>query len=378
MSNTSKIAILATGDELVNGDILNTNAHNIANQLFAEGFSLGWQLTCDDSQQELELAMQLLLQQHDALIITGGLGPTSDDRTRFALASVLKQALVLHEPSWEAIVERLSRINLAIADSNRQQALFPENATIYPNPNGTAAGCGVRLNDKRIYLLPGPPRECLPMFAEHVKTDLLQHFPKHNRYYQKWRLYGVPEGQIAEQLDSLLKPFTCQTGYRIDFPYIEFKLHIDAPEDTQKILALLDPVLQPHIICTAEKTAVEMLQETIAKQSFQILIDDRISGGLLQTKLLSPKNTQHLHFEKFGLKDFPQALKIQLTGLNGYWQDQTPSGTTNIAIKFFWQKEEVVFEKTLPFRNNFVLLFATEWCAYQINEFILSMTTSID
>ena len=129
------VALLATGDEICNGDIINSNSQEIAQRLFNQGIHVKTHMTVSDNLTDLETAMQFLLQDHHALIITGGLGPTSDDLTREALSHVLQRPLIFDEPTWHAIVARLNRFGFHTPpESNKQQALFPTGATIIPNP----------------------------------------------------------------------------------------------------------------------------------------------------------------------------------------------------------------------------------------------------
>ena len=136
------VALLATGDEIINGDILNSNAQEIAQKLVEHGIQVGMHLTVGDNSAEIRAAISFLLQHHRALIITGGLGPTTDDLTRYALAEVLNRELLFDEPTWQRIVDPLNKLGYTVPpENNRQQALFPEHAVIIPNVHGTAAGC---------------------------------------------------------------------------------------------------------------------------------------------------------------------------------------------------------------------------------------------
>lgn len=164
-STSNKIALLATGDEISNGDILNSNAQIIAQTLTKHGMRIGMHMTVVDNTPEIVQALTFLLQTHRAVIMTGGLGPTSDDLTRYALSEVVGQPLVFDEATWNAICDRFKLLGYAGEPpaGNHQQALFPKGATIITNPNGTAAGCAVQYREQFIFMLPGPPFECLPM-----------------------------------------------------------------------------------------------------------------------------------------------------------------------------------------------------------------------
>ena len=147
-----RIALLATGDEIIHGDITNSDGQYAAQQLIDHNLQPGTHMTVPDDKALIKQAILYLLQDHAALITIGGLGPTSDDLTRFGLASALNQSLVFDEPSWQKIVERLTSLGLNVPDNNRQQCLFPENADIIPNPHGTAAACCVFWQKKAYFL----------------------------------------------------------------------------------------------------------------------------------------------------------------------------------------------------------------------------------
>src|SRR3990167_6944088 len=134
------IALLATGDELVIGDTLNTNSQQLAHTLNSEGLLLGFHLICSDQEEDIFEAIRFLSTHHSILIMTGGLGPTSDDRTRFALSKFMDTPLQEYELATEHIKARLEASKLSMNPGNHQQALFPPNAVLLPNPLGTAMG----------------------------------------------------------------------------------------------------------------------------------------------------------------------------------------------------------------------------------------------
>ncbi len=237
------IGILATGDELISGDILNTNGQFIAQTLFQHNIPAGMQLTIRDDQAELEDGMHYLLGRHNALITIG-----SDDRTRFALARVLDQELVFDEASWHAIQTRLHKRYTTIPQSNRQQCLFPEAAHIMPNEHGTANGCYLIHQGKLIFMLPGPPHECKPLVELYVLPQLIQHGFVKTLYKAHWKLTGISESHLAEQLDPIAQQFNVRIGYRAVSPYIELKL-FSSQNDAflQAKIAFID-IIKPYIV----------------------------------------------------------------------------------------------------------------------------------
>lgn len=237
-----KVALLATGDELLNGDILDGNGQYISSILFQHKISNGLHLICSDNQTELEKSIRFLLAEHDALIITGGLGPTSDDRTRFALATVLDEELILNEEAWQHIVSRFKKRNLILADNNKQQALFPKQATIILNQHGSAAACEIIHKNKFIFMLPGPPHECLPIFDTHILPKLLQEKFGRELYRKKW-LITVSESYLAAHIDPLMEKYECIIGYRATKPQVELKVETHSPTILESISAEIEALI---------------------------------------------------------------------------------------------------------------------------------------
>lgn len=273
-----RVALLATGDEVVNGDILNTNGQAMAQELFQHGIMVGSHLIVSDNQDEIEQGIHFLLTGHDALIITGGLGPTSDDCTRFALAKALDQPLEFDAPTWQRIQERFKQLNLKKQpDSNRNQALFPKIATIIPNSSGSASACWLRHKDKLIFMLPGPPRECLPIFNETVLPLLKKNNFSRDIIHKKWLLFSVSEGEIAEELDQLAAPHYITTGYRVCYPYVEFKAHAESKENMQTFFNAAEETINKHLINAESIPASEYLIQFLEGFNETISIDCYVS-----------------------------------------------------------------------------------------------------
>jgi nicotinamide-nucleotide amidase len=353
------IALLATGNEIVYGDTLNTNCQQIAHAINSESLELGLHLTCGDNDTEIFDCIRFLAEKHAIIIITGGLGPTSDDRTRFALGQFLQAPLVEFS---EAILHIQRRLNhLPLNEGNKQQALFPANATLLPNPNGTAMGCYCRQGDKLIVLLPGPPRECLAMFNHYV-LPLLQTTQHSNKQLLKWRVFGVAESEIAQRLDDALRNIDCETGYRLETPYVECKVKF-APDLLAAITDLVEPIITPHIIASTEKKASQTLYDAIVHWQQPITIIDEVTGGVLQSLIQRPANSQLVNFHE--AKN--PGLYFRLQGLKEYWTEQQPhGGTTSVSITYTSANGSGSETHELPYRSPMVIHYAAEWLSFRL------------
>ncbi|KTD79244.1 competence/damage-inducible protein A [Legionella waltersii] len=354
------IAILATGDEIVHGDTLNTNAYHIAQALCSEGLPLGLHVACSDKENEIIESLNFLSQQHDILIVIGGLGPTKDDITRFALSQFVREPLIQHQIALEHVQARVLKGKMELNEGNLQQCLFPAHAHLFPNPNGTALGCSYEWKGKTLILLPGPPRECLPMFNNYA-LPLLLNTQHSDKQIIKWRIFGLAESEIGETLEKALQGLDCKTGYRLEVPYIEFKVRCKT-ELIDKVKSIIDPILAPHIISSVEKKASEQLKELIQQINDPITIVDETTGGLLQTLLITPDTYPLINFH--GLNR--TKLFFHITGLEEYWLNQPSEGTSQIAIHYSSQTQKGREIQQIPYRSPLVVYYAAEWLSFRL------------
>ncbi len=375
--SSHQVALLATGDEICNGDIINSNSQEIAQGLFSQGIQVGTHMSVSDNLTDLETAMRFLLQKHNALIITGGLGPTSDDLTRQALSNVLQHPLVFDEPTWQAIVARLDRFGIHTPpESNRQQALFPKDATIIPNPNGTAAGCMAKQtsddgSQQFIFMLPGPPVECLPLFDNTVLPTLKNNHFQRIRHYDKWLLFNISEAEIAEKLDKIAEPFDCVTGYRFWYPYIECKLYSSNQADFAALLPLVKNAIAPYIIGDGKNTASELLKREIQNLDETLKICDFATGGLLESILKTPQTSARLDFS-YDVANLSNELQVTIAGLKEFWQQQENHHTTTLEMCFIKHGKLQTNNTSIPYRGYRVKQYAVEFICNQIYSFLRS------
>lgn len=196
--------ILCVGTELLLGDILNTNARFLAQELSSLGLDLYYQTVVGDNERRMEEAVRQALLRSDFLLITGGLGPTSDDITKEVVARVFDRKLVMHEESLAALKAFYDTTRRPMPRNNEKQALTPEGATVLDNPQGTAPGYIVEDEAGRAaILLPGPPREMKAMFQAKV-APWLRRFSHGLLLSRMVRVIGLGESRMAEMLEDLI------------------------------------------------------------------------------------------------------------------------------------------------------------------------------
>ena len=168
-----KAEIIAVGTELLLGDILNTNAQFLAQELANLGIEVYYQTVVGDNPKRLTDTIFHAFSRADFIITTGGLGPTEDDLTKETAAEYFGERLVLDERALGRIRKYFDRTGRTMTENNVKQAMVPEkNGTVLYNDNGTAPGIIMEKNGKMIVMLPGPPKETIPMFQNQVKPYL--------------------------------------------------------------------------------------------------------------------------------------------------------------------------------------------------------------
>ena len=167
-----KAEIIAVGTEPLTPDFQDTNSLHLTAGLNKLGIAVSFKTVVGDDPRDLARALRTALDRSPLILCMGGLGPTEDDRTREILARVMKRKLVFRKEIRARILERFRRRGVPMAASNLKQCYVIDGAAVLDNPNGTAPGLWLETGRRRIALLPGPPREILPMFEDHVMPRL--------------------------------------------------------------------------------------------------------------------------------------------------------------------------------------------------------------
>jgi len=216
-------AVLSIGTEITRGEITNTNASWLAEEITRIGLAVAEVAAVPDSREAIQTALGRLGAAHTVVVSTGGLGPTTDDITSECVAALLSVPLEQDAASLEAIRLRMERFGRAVSASNAKQADFPRGATILSNPNGTAPGFCMKIGGAIAFFMPGVPLEMKPMFATHV-APLLEARVSSGTYQVRLKTFGLPESTVNDRLAGIETAHGVTIGYRAHFPEIEVKL----------------------------------------------------------------------------------------------------------------------------------------------------------
>ncbi|NLM12213.1 MAG: competence/damage-inducible protein A [Epulopiscium sp.] len=312
--------ILAVGTELLLGDIVNTNAQYIAKRLAEIGIDVYYQSVVGDNAGRLSKSFELALKRADIVITTGGLGPTNDDLTKETAAAIAGKPMVLDQKSLEWIESYFSRLGREMTENNRKQAYFPEGAVIFHNEYGTAPGCAIEVGEKKIILLPGPPREMKPMFENSVIPYLSQ-FQDGVLVSKVLRICGIGESHVEDLLKDILN---AQTNPTIA-PYAktgEVTLRITSKAKTKdEASKMIIPVeekirhiLGDHVYGEGEDTTLEsVVAEMLICHNKTIAIAESCTGGLLSARLINYPGISSVFME--GAITYSNESKINRLGV---------------------------------------------------------------
>lgn len=280
--------MLSTGDEVLHGQIVDTNAAWLADVLFQNGLPMSSRSTVGDSLASLVETLQARSEVADVLIVNGGLGPTSDDLSALAAAKACGVELVLHQAWLDNIEAWFASRGRVMAASNRKQAEIPANAEMLDNPVGTACGFALRLNRCWIFFTPGVPSEFKVMVEQQILPRLKQQFDlPEPPLCLRLTTFGRGESDIAAELEPLALPEGVVMGYRSSMPIIEIKLTGPA-----SLRVAMEQVWQQVRLLLAECTIFEgteglptLLARELKDRGFRLALSEQYTAGLLHWQL---------------------------------------------------------------------------------------------
>lgn len=279
--NIKRVCVLAVGTELSTGQIVNTNAAWLSEQLTELGAETCWHLTVADDRSGILKALEQATLYADLILVTGGLGPTSDDFTREVIADWIGQPLEFDPKSWEQLEQRAQLLNFKLSSSQKQQCYFPQGSQVLTNPAGTANAFIYHHHQTLLVVLPGPPSEIQAIWQAHLDKRLAAHLPgKAQQTLYRWQCMGLPEADLGEIVEEVVRGSGFQTGYRAHFPYIEVKLWVPTGQSGDPWLAQLDQTLAPWTLLKDDQDLADLLLLALPSEQ-PVQITDAASRGVL-------------------------------------------------------------------------------------------------
>lgn len=318
-----RISTLSIGDELISGQLTDTNAGTIARLLLAEGLRLQRHITVGDNEEDIISALNDLTRGSDAVIVTGGLGPTVDDLTSHAAARATGRRLVINEEARSHVRLMSGKLQtLVLCPLSDKQAMIPTKSILIPNPTGTACGFHLMHNGCFMFFMPGVPSEMSVMLRDTVIPFILERIP-HKRVIRAaiFNLFGPCEAEVDELLLGIARPEQGLTlGICVTFPWMQVSLRSEADND-----AAAADLLMPAASAVRERLGEYCfssgdigMDETVAAlfrdRCLTLSLAESCSGGLIAKRITDIPGSSSYFSE--GLVTYSNAAKMRLLGVS--------------------------------------------------------------
>lgn len=315
--NTMKLEMISTGEEVLAGQIVDTNAAWFGDAMMAVGVEMQRRFTVGDRLDDLADLFQERSHHADIILVNGGLGPTSDDLSALAMAKAKGEDLI-ECPAWRQRLESwFSQRNRPMPASNVKQAMLPASAVMVDNPVGTACGFRVKLNRAWLFFTPGVPAEFKTMVQQQFIPFIRSEFDLGDPVtVHKLLTFGYGESLLADRLESLAPPSGITLGYRSHLPYIEIKLFARGhaqqvlPAFSERVKAALGDAL----VSETQPTLAAEVHDLLSRAGLTLSLAESCTGGMLASQLVDfPGSSRYLHQ---GLVTYSDAAKIKLLGVS--------------------------------------------------------------
>ncbi len=313
-----KVSLLLTGNELMSGDIVDSNSAMLAERLGRLGSSVFYKATIGDDMDLLVSEIKRIAEFSDVLIVNGGLGPTVDDLTAEALAQAMDVPLAEHEQAVEHLVQWCGEKNIALNEANRKQAMLPSGIDLIANKTGSAVGFKTVLSGCEVYCTPGVPYELKTMFIEEILPVLpLDHGTQIKRH--RLRVFGMGESGIQQRIkrSDIIWPATVELGFRASMPLLEVKLQAgkaDDYADLEHCYASLKELFGHHVVTEDSRSIAHVVLDLLLEQGKKVCFAESCTGGLIAASLTELSGASQV-FDA-GFVTYSNAMKESLLGVN--------------------------------------------------------------
>ncbi len=328
--------IIAVGTELLLGNILNTNAKFLSEQLALLGINVHFQSVVGDNAQRLKSVVELAKKRSDIIIMSGGLGPTQDDMTKQTVCEVFNDKLELDEEEHEKLKNFFCVLGRHMTQNNVRQAMLPVKGQKIINDNGTAPGVIFEDNGKYAILLPGPPKELYPMFLDKVKP-FLEKLSNNVLHSVMLNVIGIGESHLetmvqhlleAENPTSALYAKTGEVSIRIT---AKAKTKQQAEEMCEKTVEEFSTILGDCIYAKNALSLESSVVQTLIETGKTVSTAESCTGGLVSQMITSIENSSKVF--GYGITAYANEAKVKMLGVSEDVLNTHGAVSANIAAQ---------------------------------------------
>lgn len=324
-SGVPRAAVVTVGDELLLGETVDSNAAWLGRELASRGIEVVVGHTVGDSDEDIRNAVSRALEVADLVLVSGGLGPTRDDRTREAVASLFGTPLHLDETLLERLEERFRRAGFdELPSRNRRQAQVPEGARVLANPRGTAPGLALDRDGALVVLLPGVPQEMKAIVRGDLEGVLREALgarlrPVHHRLIHTT---GIAESDLAGRLDDALPGDTgpVSVAFLPDLRGVDLRLTargVDADEAREwldRVERAISPVVERYRFEAESGDIVEAVSRELEASGRMLATAESCTGGLVAKRMTDRPGSSRVF--RGGVVAYDDTVKRELLGVD--------------------------------------------------------------
>ncbi len=327
------IELLNTGSELMLGRVLNTHQQWLCRRLADLGYVVTRQVAVPDTAPDIQSAVREALNRADLVVVTGGLGPTSDDLTRDLIAQLLGRTLQLDDAVLDHIKRRFAARKLPMPKNNEVQAMVPQGALVLPNPNGTAPGLAMKINEngkgkmedgenistpssslnspssclkKWLVILPGPPRELHPMFTDQVVPLLRREFPLEAPFVcRTLRTSGIAESLVQEKIQTPLTALVAaglEVGYCARVGQVDVRLsaqQVEGEKMVREAEAIVRKIFSTQIYGVDDEEMETVVVGLLTQRKQTLAVAESCTGGGIAHRVTNVPGASAVFFGGF-------------------------------------------------------------------------------
>lgn len=312
--------IIGTGTELLAGGVLDTNSLFLSEELLSLGIETAFKTVVGDDEKDMEDAFRTAMGRVDAVIVTGGIGPTEDDITRKVIAKIVKKRLVLNEDAYKAIHQKLAGRGSDVLIVNDRQALIPVGARLLLNPVGIAPGFYLNEEEAFIAVLPGVPRELYAMFNEELKQVLVERVASRHAIRRRvLHTCGLSESGVNQAIQDILRRTSPTVGLTAGEAGVDIRILARASSaDVAQALAdrteaSIREKLGDAVYAVDGRTMEEVVGALLKQRRLTLAVAESCTGGLVGARITNIAGSSD-YFER-GAITYSNASKTDMLGV---------------------------------------------------------------
>lgn len=313
-----KIAIVTTGDEIMAGNIVDSNAVWISDRCWMLGHKVVLHIGVGDDRRDIGEALMSAGKKAGCVIVSGGLGATVDDITLEAASEAFGLRMVFHEDVWKGIEAFFKKVNRACSENNQRQAYLPEGAKVLPNRVGTAPGVHLAHKGRDYFFVPGVPKEMMQIFEDSIWPWLKENSEAPGYHQRFLRLFGLPEATF----DQMIKGLSFEginLSFRVSFPEVRIKLvarskkGAEAKRLVDDAAGKIREALGDYIFGEDEETLEGVVGKLLKSKGYRLAIAESCTGGLIADMITDVPGSSG-YFER-GYVTYSNRAKVEDLGV---------------------------------------------------------------